>query len=170
MAALAGPFAQAGSVKAADQDVPAVDPGPRDFEPVSDGHYRLTLPLFGIVFEADRLRWDHNELHGELAVSSEIPGAQPLPRANFNFSSLRARQDLAKLLATRSNARDFDWFGFLDDFGSRLLVAERTGRPSVLLRDVECPDPHSQHIDLHGLALPRRHAGIVQGARDRLRT
>ncbi len=152
-----------------------VDLGRREFTAVHDGRYRLSLPLFGIVFDADRLRWEHHELLGELAVSCEIPGAQTLgdgslTRANFNFSSLRTRQDLARALAGRSNARDFDWVGLLEDLCARVLVAERTGRPSVLLRDVECPDPAGQHLDVLGLALPRRHPGILHGPGDTLKS
>ncbi len=156
-------------------DPDPVDLGRREFTVVSDGHYQFALPLFGIRFDADRLRWDHHELVGELAVSCEIPGAKTLgdgslSRANFNFSSLRTRQDLAKVLCSRSNARDFDWAGLLEDLCARALVAERTGHPSVLLREVECPDPAGQHLDVLGLALPRHHAGFLHGPGDTLKS
>ena len=72
-------------------DPDPVNLGRREFTVVSDGHYQFALPLFGIRFDANRLRWDHHELVGELAVSCEIPGAKTLgdgslSRANLNFS------------------------------------------------------------------------------------
>jgi hypothetical protein len=149
------------------QPADVVDPGEREFQVVAEGVYRLTLSLFGIVLEADRLRWDRHELHGELSVACKIPGAHTvdgfLSRASFNFSSLTARTTLAKFLDARSNAADFDWLGFLEDISQRILVAERSGSPAVSLRDIARPDPCDSELIIHGLHVPRRHPSILFG-------
>jgi hypothetical protein len=72
--------------------------------------YTLDLPGYGITFEADRLRRERQELFGELIVRCTLPGAKvvngALSTGDFNFSSVRARSDRAKLLkaACPSNA------------------------------------------------------------------
>src|SRR5262249_17278367 len=64
--------------------------------------YKLEAPGCGVTFEADRLRRDHHELVGELTVRCTLPGVQAvngcLSVGDFNFPSVRARQDRAKLL------------------------------------------------------------------------
>ena len=57
--------------------------------------YRYTLPGHGIVFEADRLRRERDELHGELTVRADIPNAIDgiLNVGTLNLSSPRARQE-----------------------------------------------------------------------------
>src|SRR5262249_39862884 len=91
--------------------------------------YRFEVPTCGVIFEADRLRRDHNELIGELTVRCDLPGVQSvngcLNVADFNFSSLRARQ------------------------------AERQGSPAMDLRTVARPE--RDDIDIEGFVFPRRH-------------
>src|SRR5215510_7513848 len=98
--------------------------------------YKFEVPGCGIIFEGDRLRWDHEELKGELAVRCSLPGVRSnngcLSIGNFNFSSPRARQEQAKLLKERAQTSgDVDWRGFLEEFCQRVIEAERTGDPDV---------------------------------------
>src|SRR5262245_56217489 len=79
--------------------------------------------------EASRLRREHNELIGELAVKCDLPGAYTvngyLCIADFNFSSLRARQERAKLLRDRAQTNGvIDWFGALENLCQNVLQAE----------------------------------------------
>ncbi len=133
----------------------------------SDGHYRLALPAIGVVFDADRLRREHQELVGELCVRCDLPGARTidgtLSIADFNLSSARARSERAKLLSERSNAADLDWIGALEEFCQRVLAADRTGQPSVTMGK---PDPNYRRdlmYNVDGLMLLQRHPTILFG-------
>ena len=138
----------------------------RDFAPVGDG-YRLTVGNGLIAFTVDRLRRSSGELGGELDVVCAVPGAMTtddrgsLLTANFNLSSLRARQDRAKALKERSQL-GADWFGLLEEFCQRVLAAERAGQPAVHLRDVDRPAPDAS-VDMDGLRILTRHPMIVFG-------
>lgn len=133
---------------------------------MSEG-WKLELPGYGITFEADRLRRDRQELIGELLVKCERPNAQSvngyLSVGDFNFSSVRARQDRAKLLAQRARSNgDVDWFGLLEEFCHGVFNAEREGDPAVDLRTL--PQPKAgDDIRVDGLVFPRRHASILFG-------
>ena len=123
--------------------------------------YRFEVPAYGITFEADRLRREHQEVIGELTVRCELPGAKSVNNSlsvgDLNFSSVRARQDRAKLLAQRANTNGHvDWFGLLEDFCQRILSFERVGEPAVDLRELP-RSPVSDEIKVDGLAFPRRH-------------
>jgi hypothetical protein len=136
------------------------------FERVSEDRYSLSLPQFGIVLETDRLRREHNELIGELCVRCRLPGARAydgtLSIADFNLSSARARSERAKLIADRSNAKELDWAGYLEEMCQRVLAAERAGQPAVDLRELERPNADDA-IRVEGLSLPRRHPAIIFG-------
>ena len=136
------------------------------FERLSDDRYALSLPQLGIVLETDRLRREHNELIGELCVRCKLPGVRTydgtLSIADFNLSSARARSDRAKLLADRSNLKDLDWAGYLEEMCQCVLAAERAGQPAVDLRELERPAPDDA-IRAEGLSLPRRHPAIFFG-------
>ena len=136
------------------------------FERLSEDRYALTLRQFGIVFEVDRLRREHNELIGELSVHGKLPGMRTydgaVSIADFNLSSARSRSERAKLLADRSNVKDLDWFGFLEEMCQRVLAADRAGQPSVDLRELERPGTDDA-LEIEGLILPRRHPAIVFG-------
>src|SRR5262245_32488918 len=128
--------------------------------------YKFEVPTCGVIFEADRLRRDHNELIGELTVRCDLPGAQSvngcLNIADFNFSSLRARQDRARLLRERAQTNGtVDWFGLLEDFCQRVHQAEREGNPAIDLRTVARPE--RDDINIEGFVFPRRHVSIVFG-------
>jgi len=139
----------------------------REFRALGEDRYRLDVPEMAVSIEIDRLRREHNELLGELAVSCGIPGAYTfdgsLSVADFNVSSVRARQDRAKLLAARSNAPQFDWLSLIEEFCQRLLRAEREGQPAVDLRLVARPSAVEETIDIDGLILPQRHPSMIFG-------
>src|SRR5579884_2069076 len=50
----------------------------KEFTAIDEGRYRFAVPQFGIVFDLDRPRRDHNELIGELAVRCELPAARTI--------------------------------------------------------------------------------------------
>jgi hypothetical protein len=139
----------------------------REFKAVDEDRYQLTLPEIGVTLEIDRLRREHNELIGELSARCELPGAYTvngsLSIADLNLSSARARQERAKLLATRANTRDqIDWNGLLEEFCQRVLQADRGGQPAVDLRLL--PEPKTDEvIEVEGLPLLRRHPTILFG-------
>jgi hypothetical protein len=129
--------------------------------------YELELPAFETIFIVDRLRRDRSELHGELTVRCSLPGAKTvngcLLSGDLNFSSIRARQDRARLLQKRANTPDeLDWFGLLEEFAQGVFEAERTGDPAVDLRELPRPE-RGDEIVLEGLSFPRRHPSILFG-------
>lgn len=138
----------------------------RDFRAAGDGRYVLSLLEVGIQFDLDRVRRDHHELVGELSVRCDLAGARTfegtLSIADFNLSSARARKERGTLLAERSKAPELDWLGLLEEFVQRVLAAERTGQPAVLLRDLEKPTV-DEDIEVEGFRLLRRHPMIVFG-------
>jgi hypothetical protein len=137
-----------------------------EFTLIADDRYRLELPAIGVALEVDRLRRERNELVGELSVRCELPGARTfdgnLSVVDFNFSSARARQDRAKLLAQQANTRDLDWASLVEEFCQRVLVAERTGQPAVDLRTLPAPAAEDA-LQVEGLRLLRRHPTVLFG-------
>jgi hypothetical protein len=139
----------------------------RDFVAL-DGRYLLGVGP--VELELSRLRqttW--GERQGELVVRCKLAGARTIDAegtisaADFSVSSLRARQERAKHLIARSQAGTIDWYGLLEEFCSRVLAAERTGQPAVLLREVPAAPPDDVHL-VDGFRLPRRHASVLAGA------
>jgi hypothetical protein len=106
---------------------------------------------------------------GELCVRCDLPGALPVGNdknlniADFNFSSARARQDRAKLLAQRANTGNhLDWFGLMEEFSQKVLEADRAGQPAVDLRTLPAPAAEDT-LNVEGLYLLRRHPTILFG-------
>jgi len=129
--------------------------------------YKFSAPAWDVTFEADRLRREKHELIGELTVRCGLPGALVingcLSTADFNFSSLRARQDRARHLGERAKTNGkLDWFGLLEDFCQRVFVAERSGTPACDLRALQRPS-RGDDIYVEGLTFPRRHPSILFG-------
>ena len=129
--------------------------------------YKFEVPGCGVIFEVDRLRRDRHELIGELGVKCDLPGARLingyLNISDFNFSSVRARQDRAKLLRERAQTdANMDWFALLEDLCQRVFESERTGDPAVDLRTLPRPQ-RDDEIRVDGLVLPRRHPSILFG-------
>ena len=139
----------------------------REFRVVDEGRaYLLTLDDLGIEFAVDRLRRKWNELVGELTVRCTMAGAHTyngvLSVGDFNFSSIRVREDRAKYLAKRADASDLDWLSLLEEFTQRVLTAEREGQPAVLLRDLPRPTADDT-LYVDGLPLLARHPIIWFG-------
>jgi len=136
------------------------------FSSVGEDRYRFELPAIGVVFDIDRLRRDKSELSGELAVSCQLPGARTvngiLSIADFNLSSLRARQDRAKALAQRANVQGVDWYGLVEEFCQRVLSADRKGQPAVDLRTVAAP-ADTLAIEVEGFQVWRKHPTVIFG-------
>jgi hypothetical protein len=141
-------------------------PGPAPFQRLDEGSYRLTLEALGVEFTVDRLRRKWDELVGEVTVRCTLPGAQTfggvLSVADLNLSSQRGRQERAGYLRERSRADDLDWSGLVEEFVQRVLTAERTGEPSILLRDLPRPKPDDVLI-VDGFPLLARHPVIAFG-------
>jgi hypothetical protein len=133
--------------------------------PTSDG-YLLNIPKLAIEVRIERLRRDRGELLGELYVACGLPGTRApdgiLSVADFNVTSARARVERSKILAERAATPDIDWTGLVEAFCQQVLIAERTGRPGVLLRDLTRPSPDAD-IDIDGIRFLRRHGIIVFG-------
>ena len=140
----------------------------QDFITTGDGSYRLEIPGPGIVMTVDRLARHSGELIGELTVTCDLPGAKrvhgggPLLVGNLNLSSIQARETRAKLLARRSEAGDFDWYGSLEYFCQRVIEAERIGAPAVFLPSVPYPAPDSAWT-VHGVPVLKDHPEIIFG-------
>lgn len=142
--------------------ISAIDAAPR-FE-ATEGRYRLTVEGGAIVFDLDQIRRESHQLYGELLVRCSAPGADTTPGvvsvANINLSSTRSRSEHAKHLADRSGLRDVRWIDHVEELALRALAAERSGEPAVLLSSVPRPVAERE-LEVHGLALPRRHpAGL----------
>ena len=139
---------------------------PRTFRRIDEGCYAMALDTLGIEFHVHRLRRKWDELMGELTVRCTLAGAQTfgdvLSVADFNLSSLRARQERARYLASRAKAKDLDWEGLLEEFCARVHAAERAGQPAVSLRDLPRPTPDDV-IDVDGLRLIDRHPIVLFG-------
>src|SRR5262245_15567809 len=124
----------------------------------------------GIRFEVDRLRREHNELIGELTVYCNLPGARTiantdgiLTSGDFNFSSIRARQERAKLLTMRAMSGDqVDWYGLLEEFCLGVIARERHGDESLDIWDLDL-SPTEDDFSIHGIYLPRRLPSILFG-------
>lgn len=132
------------------------------------GPYNFEVPGIYGHFTADRLRWDHYELKGELTVRTELPGAQTidgvLSRGNFNFSSPRTRKEQAAYLQARArtNGKGPDWLLILEDICLQVIAEDRKGDPMVKLRDLPKPE-RDDGWNIHGLVFPRRNPAIIFG-------
>lgn len=129
--------------------------------------WRLEIPKHGITFEAERLRRERQELIGELIVKCELPGARTvngcLVTGDFNFSSVRARTDRAKLLAERAKTNgEVDWYAHLEEFCQGVFEREREGDPAQDIWDIAPPEKNADFA-IEGLAFPRKHPSILFG-------
>jgi hypothetical protein len=131
------------------------------FRVVADGYYTLAFPLRGVEFRVDRLRRERHELFCELSVSCGLIGARAidgvLSVGTFNLSSPNAAQQRAKILATQARTQGLDWSSMLEELRQRVLIAERTGDPSISLRTVPKITESAEEFAVLGLAVPRRH-------------
>lgn len=107
---------------------------------IAEGHYTLSVAEIGISFDVNYLRRERRELNGELTVRCTLAGAHTvdgiLSSADFNLSSLRARNERAKHLADRAHTQQVDWIGLLEETCLRVLSEEREGSPEIALDDI----------------------------------
>ena len=140
-----------------------------NFRKLDEGRYVITDAELGIEFHVDRLRRERGELIGELTVSCGILGAKTidgnLSSGSFNYTSVQARSQRAKLLGERARTGGkVDWLERLEEVCQRVSTEERQGDPGVILADfpkslkTECQD-----FDVLGLQFPRRHTTIFFG-------
>lgn len=148
----------------------------RVFRAADDGSYRLTMVDPRIECIVERLRREHGELFGELAVYCDLPGARAIDGCisvgTFNLSSPRARQDRARLLAEQSRTNKIDFASILEELAQRVLVAERQGQPAILLETLQRPTPDDV-LDVNGMRLtarprPQKWPRSISGPFDRL--
>jgi hypothetical protein len=140
------------------------------FKEISEGHYcgAEDTAHGGIEFHASRLRYDRHELHGELSVAGEIPGVRIVGDrcfsiASMNFSSSPARKSKAGALAAMSPAmKNLPLVAMLEEFCQLVLLDERAGQPSLLLR-AQDPPPLDRIIVCDGLPILRNHQTIIFG-------
>jgi hypothetical protein len=135
------------------------------FRAIGDG-YVLTIAEHNVELHADRLSWRSDELRGELAVMCGIVGGRAidgcLSRSTFNFSSQRARDEHAKLLARRARTNELHWGDYLEELCELTIRALREGLPAILLRDVPLPGPEIEH-NVNGWRVSAEDATIAFG-------
>jgi hypothetical protein len=147
------------------------------FKIEGDGQYSMAEPDSGVEFRADHLRRDarSGEIAGELSVAAGILGARTvdglLSVGSFNFSSVVARSQRAKLLRerARTNAK-VDFLELLEAFCQYIAREERFGQPAVTLRDVPRRPDEFRSFDVLGLRFPTDHLSIVFGAGDTMKS
>ena len=123
-----------------------------------------TIPESNVELTIERLRWDRDELKGELGVFCGIVGGRAvdgcLTRGTYNLSSQRARDDQAKYLIRRSRTNDVPWLEWLEEFSQRVIQAYRAGAPAMLLRSVPTPTSDDEY-NVNGWMLPKQDPTIV---------
>ncbi|MEO8076713.1 MAG: hypothetical protein ABI818_10315 [Acidobacteriota bacterium] len=110
-----------------------------------------------IEFEAEHIRRKGDDLYAQITVRCRLHGARTygglLTVSTENISSAYTRARFASILSKQSQAPQIDWTRLVDEFGIRLLQAEATGHPSVLLS--ETPDRADDgYYDVLGVKLP----------------
>lgn len=140
----------------------------RIFRDRGEHRYSLELLPARITFEVDRLRRSSHELWGEVSVTVEpslMPSAKHvdgnLSIGDLNFSSQNARSSRAKYVQERAGV-DLDWVGFMDEFCTKVITADRAGVPDVSLRDVPRPQPDRMFVT-DGVEIPLKHPMILFG-------
>lgn len=140
--------------------------GAREFRQVADGWYRLTLLREETMLDVKRLRWDRGELFGLLVVTSDLAGVSTagdhvVSMGTFNLTSVSARSARAKELDQAFSTPELPFRPILEDLCQRVIVAEQTGQPVILLRNV-VPQPIDQSVlTVHGLPIPLNHPTIA---------
>jgi hypothetical protein len=141
------------------------DSMPTRFEQDGESRFRLVLPG-AVELEVDYLRREGGQLKGELLVRTELAGVRTvdgvLAITDCNLSSARSRQGLAKFLAERAKVKGLDFDSLIEELAQRVLAAERTGSPAVLLSDLPRPEPDPGLV-VDGFPLLARHPLILFG-------
>lgn len=138
------------------------------FKALGEGCYRFLVPALRATFEVDCLRRDGGQLKGEVLVRCELPGTQArdgvLTTTDLNLSSTRSRATLAKDLSELARAKDSEsaWRAAVEEFGQRVLAAEREGEPEIMLAEAPLP-PGERLLYVDGFPLLERHPLILFG-------
>lgn len=150
-------------------------PFPTRFSRVADGRYSFAAPMFGLSIDVRHVRREFHQLKAALTVSCSLHGVQTfdgvLLEADVNLSNLRDRDQLAKMLATRTaTAKEIrDWHSLVDELSVRVTRAEELGAGAVNLRDVTVSKVE-QFYRVERLLLPKRHPALFFGDGDSLKT
>lgn len=105
--------------------------------------YALQIPDIGTEVVVGRLTKSRGELHGMLRVQSALPAVRSVDGTLFaaraNLSSDTARKTIAKALTERAPAAGIDWLLLMDEFCTRVLNAEQTGEPVIMVGSLPRP-------------------------------
>ena len=136
-------------------------------KPHLDGYW-IADPDTGVEYHISQLRRDRSgDLMGLLSVSSGLLGANDvdgvLSEGTFNFSSVPARAQRAKLIAyaARTNSK-INFLHKLEEVCKLTTAAERRGRPGVILKNVKPSLPDDLYT-VEGWKFPKRHLTILFG-------
>ena len=141
----------------------------KQFEELGEQRYRLSVP--GVTLEVSRLRRTSQELVGELLV--RVNGAFPeaktfgdgiLQVGDMNFSSTNMRQTRAKLLAERSGNKDCDWYGWVEEFVTSVIAAERRGTPAEALAEATVDEESGDAWEVSGFPILQSLPQVIFGS------
>lgn len=145
----------------------------KEFKCLGEGRYQFHVRSVGVLMEVDNFKRDRDGTRGELLVkvNGNFPDAKTyrdgiLTVGEFNFDSVRARSERAKILADRSGDKGFDWFGALEEFGIEVTTRERNGEPPIVLgADDHLPEPDDalETWDVEGLPILADDAMVIFG-------
>ena len=139
------------------------------FEELGEQRYRLSVS--GVTLEVSRLRRVNQELHGELLV--RVNGAFPeaktfsdriLQVGDMNFSSTNMRQTRARLLAERSGNRECDWYGWIEEFVTSVITAERRGEPAETLANATFDTENGEAWEVSGFPILQSLPQVIFGS------
>ena len=141
----------------------------KHFEELGEQRYRLSVP--GVTLEVSRLRRTSQELIGELLVrvTGSFPDAKTfgdriLQVGDMNFSSTNMRQTRAKLLAERSGNNSCDWYGWIEEFVTSVIAAERRGTPAEALAETTVDDESVAAWDVSGFPILQSLPQVIFGS------
>lgn len=136
-----------------EQPAPDDTPAP-PFRPIGLG-YVFEPAGAGVIFRADYLKRNRDEVHGLLTVESTAPGVPThIHEASLNFSSMQTRGSLAKTLEERSRA-DFPWRDWVEQFCVSVCRKDREGEPMVPLSgytQIARPPDHIAQLVPYGVS------------------
>jgi hypothetical protein len=147
----------------------------RQFEVIGHGRgYVFRLVQVPIEFEFLHVRRERGQLYGQFRVVTDLHGTRNYEGAlgaacTLNLSDQRARKAHAAQLADLSRAPHIDWWRLLEEFAARVVAADADGDPAVFLHTV-APKVGPIHFDIHGVEFTRRHANMIFGESDTLKS
>lgn len=144
----------------------------RDFYTVADGHYIYDCLCDGVMFEATRVRRDHNgELRCSLDVRASLAGAQVLDDRGtltrfdaINLSDSRRRKEAATDCAAfaKTQPSALNWTARLNELAFKVGSAEARGESPVWLAEVPRQSADAVFA-VDGFPILKNHPQIVFG-------